>query len=1205
MNGREGVESADDDDDDEEEEEEAVIETMQETIQQPPEEAIAPARIDNQRDEPVDELIKSAESAQQAVEDMIGDLRQDLSREKTEIESAPSSIDAHPQTEPMRKDDSRKNIWDKLNDSVSSIGKIIFKDNDHDQENTLQNVDDKDTFDKEVAEQSESGNAMKAGQFLSELALDFSPVDTTSESDDKEKALDTTWESYATAGKGLDTSWESYATATEGESFEKQPSTEKKHATKRDTAPSAEYDEQNDPKTLSKALFMEEDNHDLWETIDHPVANEKSSSQTPGEMVVSDESVNEPASIVTNTDNVVTSTEQPDPVEEIVIDRSDAMINVPVEKLPLSDKVDGEESVVERQGDALTSLLLLSDVIQADASPGHGTHASSTTANDLPNELPAAKRDQSPTNSSAKQSKLGKGLSKLRRAYLGAATKKPKEERSTQSIELDVDIKIQTEKYNESLARKLEMSKQNEDLDLNLAKAKEAFLASSSQNAESLGAAMPKRTPVLSRKWKGKSNKTTYKESTDVSASYDDETAQEGMPAEIAENQDEEQNEPDKAPENKVDRETEIQRLLLEINSIETALNAKLSENVTATKNNATDVPLSTTHSSSDTDSAERDSIGDSAESSESRLTEEKENSETSSSEDILHKIRSSNVDESEPGNSSRECDLGPTGSLVPAGGELFFDAVMASEIEQPESSMQEDEGEGDSDSSASFDMSEMHQVPSEASRAIPSGQSSVSTEVTSNLAKNSSGNLSDDSSSENDMERISSSQNQGMLSPLFDNNGKGGATNTAVVSTRPSQEMPSESPTEQQQFDASTGASDGSQVTDIEQGLDGAYSKPQVTRRETIAKILDRSFSIQLSRRTKILMVILFVMTIIMIGVITWLGLSNSADEDSSEAPTASPTFAVEIEINRFRDSLPDYTQVALGTIDSPQDLAFRWTITDPAFVEYAPTQRLTRFALATFYYATGGANWINNEGWLTDSNECTWYSAAPSGSCTVDDFTNLELGENSLAGTLPLEVGMLSNLLVLRAEDNAELQGTLPSTIADLSVLRQLELPNNGLVGSVPDQLRSLTSLNVLDLSGNKLSGVIPKALKSLINLTAFSVPNNMLTGSIPNAVIRNLPLAESFDIGSNQLTGSLNGLALSQLTSAINLDVSDNRLTGSIPSELGSLSQLQNLSMGRNAFTGSVPVELCLLIATTSVVVTVDCVTVQCDCGCACAL
>ena len=194
-------------------------------------------------------------------------------------------------------------------------------------------------------------------------------------------------------------------------------------------------------------------------------------------------------------------------------------------------------------------------------------------------------------------------------------------------------------------------------------------------------------------------------------------------------------------------------------------------------------------------------------------------------------------------------------------------------------------------------------------------------------------------------------------------------------------------------------------------------------------------------------------------------------------------------------------------------------------------------REILTIFYYATNGDQWLRNDNWLSDKPINEWYGI----NVDLNGVRQIDLGANKLSGTLPPEIGELTNLQYLyisnygtQVEDGAQLTGSIPPEIGKLQKLEQLMLVGNKLSGNIPEEIKNLSNLWNLDLSSNQLSGSIPSCICELPALTQLNLSSNQLTGSIPP------------EIG--------------KLTKLTHLNLSGNRLTGSIPREMGNMTALQ---------------------------------------------
>lgn len=101
-----------------------------------------------------------------------------------------------------------------------------------------------------------------------------------------------------------------------------------------------------------------------------------------------------------------------------------------------------------------------------------------------------------------------------------------------------------------------------------------------------------------------------------------------------------------------------------------------------------------------------------------------------------------------------------------------------------------------------------------------------------------------------------------------------------------------------------------------------------------------------------------------------------------------------------------------ALQTTSTPQRNAFTWLTGNSNLDGYSDERKIQRYALVTLYYSTNGDGWKYNTDWLSDNNECNWFNTALDVVCSVGTLVGLGLSENCLGGSIPPEIGLLTNL-------------------------------------------------------------------------------------------------------------------------------------------------------------------------------------------------
>ena len=275
----------------------------------------------------------------------------------------------------------------------------------------------------------------------------------------------------------------------------------------------------------------------------------------------------------------------------------------------------------------------------------------------------------------------------------------------------------------------------------------------------------------------------------------------------------------------------------------------------------------------------------------------------------------------------------------------------------------------------------------------------------------------------------------------------------------------------------------------------------------------------------------------------------------------------------------------------------------------------------LTAFYGATGGPNWVNKDGWLSNDPIGDWYGVDTNAGGRV---VKLDLRGNGLQGPLPSDLkDTLPFLQTLYLGGNGGLTECVREDLLDVQTndLKSLDLPtcedtcawggalpdpdNQGLVADCEALLAARDTLTAGQPNGRLnwsarehigtwrgvvregnpervirleikqpplLWGYISREIAKLSGLQVLTLANAGLRGEIPEE-LKDLANLNTLNLQGNQLTGRI-PRELSGLTSLHTLDLSDNELEGGIPERLTSLVNLQTLRLDGNQFSGCIP-------------------------------
>ena len=294
---------------------------------------------------------------------------------------------------------------------------------------------------------------------------------------------------------------------------------------------------------------------------------------------------------------------------------------------------------------------------------------------------------------------------------------------------------------------------------------------------------------------------------------------------------------------------------------------------------------------------------------------------------------------------------------------------------------------------------------------------------------------------------------------------------------------------------------------------------------------------------------------------------IAEARDKEDSAVERAATSWLSDNELVAVVDSEGRVMAVSVGRT---QVTATAGNVS--ATVQVTVVDDTDREVLVALYNETGGSDWMESSGWLSNKPLDEWANVVTSPA--TGRVTQLNLESNRLTGGIPQALGSLTELEVLRLKDNS-LTGKIPLELGNLHNLRVLDLSNNNLIGTVPAELGELRKLETLDFFSNELWGELPSALGDLRLLRHLALDSNRFSGVIPSE-LGNLDRLENMFLKRNRLFGEIPG-ELGNLGSLRNLNLDNNELSGKLPPELGNLTSLVNLNVGWNQISGEVPPEL----------------------------
>jgi hypothetical protein len=159
---------------------------------------------------------------------------------------------------------------------------------------------------------------------------------------------------------------------------------------------------------------------------------------------------------------------------------------------------------------------------------------------------------------------------------------------------------------------------------------------------------------------------------------------------------------------------------------------------------------------------------------------------------------------------------------------------------------------------------------------------------------------------------------------------------------------------------------------------------------------------------------------------------------------------------------------------------------------IEADRTRIIQLYSLRTLWWASE-LDWVDETGWTTSTDECTWFGVTCDETGIVTDIT---MPANGLTGSLPPDLARLSSLRTLTVTDN-EIEGPLPEYLFTMPALEEVYLDGN-LIDDEITYATGMISLRVFRADGNNLSGNI-SVFWYVPSLEVLILDDNGFTGTL----------------------------------------------------------------------------------------------------------
>ncbi|TKV99572.1 hypothetical protein SEVIR_8G052600v4 [Setaria viridis] len=176
---------------------------------------------------------------------------------------------------------------------------------------------------------------------------------------------------------------------------------------------------------------------------------------------------------------------------------------------------------------------------------------------------------------------------------------------------------------------------------------------------------------------------------------------------------------------------------------------------------------------------------------------------------------------------------------------------------------------------------------------------------------------------------------------------------------------------------------------------------------------------------------------------------------------------------------------------------------------------------------------------------------------------LTDLLLANNQLTAQIPVDLPQRLENLDLTTNN---LTGTIPDSVANITMLQMFSCAMNYIEGNIPNEFANLLRLQVLLVSINKMSGLFPQPILNISNLVELSIAINDFSGVVPSSIGNSLPDLQAIELDDNFFHGHIPS-SLTNASKLYSIDISSNNFTGLVPGSFGKLSKLTWLNLQLN--------------------------------------